>query len=69
MLYTKYPNFMGANKINKIKSRPTPPPPQKKSFLAILGAFLLLFLHRGAFLLRFRETTIFSGYSNYLDLQ
>ena len=38
------------------KSRPSPPPPQKKiktSFFTILGAFLLLFLHMGAFLLRF----------------
>ena len=30
-----------------------PPPPQKNSSLAILGAFLLLFLHMGPFLLRF----------------
>ena len=39
------------------KSRPLPPPPSlqnKTSFLAILvGAFLLLFLHMGTFLLRF----------------
>ena len=39
------------------KSRPSPLPPplenKNKSFLAILGAFLLLFLHMGAFLLRF----------------
>ena len=37
------------------KSRPLPPPPldKKRSSLAILGAFLLLFLHMGAFLLRF----------------
>ena len=39
------------------KSRPSPPPPPstiKKSFFAILvSAFLLLFLHMGAFLLRF----------------
>ena len=30
-----------------------PPPPSKKSSLAILGAFWLLFLHMGPFLLRF----------------
>ena len=39
------------------KSRPSPPPPPqkkiKKSFLTILGAFLLHFLHMGAVLLRF----------------
>ena len=37
------------------KSRPSPPPPlkKKKRFLAILGAFLLLFLHMGAILLLF----------------
>ena len=34
------------------KSRPSPSP-LKTSFLAILGALLLLFLHMGAFLLRF----------------
>ena len=38
------------------KSRPSPRPPprkNKKKFLAILGAFLPLFLHMGAFLQRF----------------
>ena len=30
-----------------------PPPLKKRSFLSILGAFLLLFFHMGAFLLRF----------------
>ena len=36
------------------KSKPSPPPLEKKrSSLAILGAFLLLFLHMGPFLLRF----------------
>ena len=37
------------------ESRPSPPPPSKKikKFGAILGAFLPLFLHMGAFLLRF----------------
>ena len=35
------------------RSRPSPPPSKIKYFWAILGAFLLLFLHMGAFLLRF----------------
>ena len=36
------------------KSRPSPPPLEKKEILlAILGAFLLPFLYMGAFLLRF----------------
>ena len=30
-----------------------PPPSKKRSYLAILGAFLLLFLYMGPFLLRF----------------
>ena len=37
----------------KSRSSPPPPPNKKKSFLTILGVFLLLFLHMGAFLLRF----------------
>ena len=35
------------------KSKPSPPPSKKRSYLAILGAFLLLFLYMGPFLLRF----------------
>ena len=31
------------------KSKPSPPPSKKRSSLAILGAFLLLFLHMGPF--------------------
>ena len=42
----------------RVGRRPPPPPPppleiKKKVFLATLGVFLLLFLHMGAFLLRF----------------
>ena len=37
------------------KSRPSPPFENKKSFLAILGALLLLFLPTGTFLLRFSQ--------------
>ena len=46
---------MGAGRGGGGKSRPSPPPPRKlkKKFLAILGAFLLLFFHTGAFFLRF----------------
>ena len=44
---------MGARR-GEGESRPSPPPPSlEKSFWAILGAFLLVFLHMGAFLLRF----------------
>ena len=45
---------MGAHRGSK--SRPSPPPPlenKNKICWAILGAFLLLFLHMGAFSLRF----------------
>ena len=44
------------------KSRPSPPPPSKKIFWAILGAFLLLFLHMGAFLLLFFSFWVPFGY-------
>ena len=47
---------MGARRGRARVSRRSPPPPPskiKKSFLAILGDFLLLFLHMGFFLLRF----------------
>ena len=45
---------MGARRGARVGRRPPPPPLKyKKYFWAILGAFLLLFLHIGAFLLRF----------------
>ena len=37
----------------RVGRRPPPPSKIKKCFLAILGAYLILFLHMGAFLLRF----------------
>ena len=45
---------MGGGK-SRTSPLPPPPPPRKlkKRFWAILGAFLLLFLHMGAFLVRF----------------
>ena len=46
--------FMGAGRgWGKIRPSLPPPPPRKNIFVPILGAFLLLFLRTGAFLLRF----------------
>ena len=46
---------MGTRRGARVGRRHPSPPPQKykKYFWAILGAFLLLFLHMGAFLQRF----------------
>ena len=44
---------MGAHRGARVGRRPLPTRKYKKYFCAILGAFLLLFLHMGAFLLRF----------------